>query len=72
LIDDRKLTNVTQNIKEGLEGRPARWYSDVLDLVFPNVDKDQASKCKACEIADKEKAKKKAAKSKDSSAEDSD
>jgi Lon-like ATP-dependent protease len=57
-----------ENIKEGLEGRPARWYSDVIDLVFPNIDQEQANKCKACEIAEKEKAKKEAAKSSESSA----
>ena len=37
-----KLTN-DQNIKEGIEGKPAKWYSEVFDLVFPNVDKDQAN-----------------------------
>ncbi|KAH6659715.1 lon protease [Truncatella angustata] len=38
-----------ENIKEGLEGRPARWYSEVFDLVFPNVDREVANKCKICE-----------------------
>jgi Lon-like ATP-dependent protease len=32
-----------QNIKEGIEGKPAKWYSDVFDLVFPNLDKEQAN-----------------------------
>lgn len=27
-----------ENIKVGLDGRPASWYSDVFGLVFPNVD----------------------------------
>lgn len=33
-----------ENIKEGLEGRPASWYSDVFDLIFPNLDRDAANK----------------------------
>lgn len=56
-----------QNIKEGLEGRPARWYSDVLDLVFPNIDHEKASKCRACEIKHAEKEKKLSSRSKSSS-----
>ena len=32
-----------QNIKEGIEGHPAKWYSDVFDLVFPNIDKVRAN-----------------------------
>ncbi|TVY22839.1 Lon protease-like protein, mitochondrial [Lachnellula hyalina] len=32
-----------ENIKEGIEGKPAKWYSDVFDLVFPGLDKDQAN-----------------------------
>lgn len=38
-----------QNIKEGLEGHAVAWYPEVFDLVFPNVDKEQANKCKVCE-----------------------
>ncbi|KAK3324169.1 Lon protease C-terminal proteolytic domain-containing protein [Cercophora scortea] len=34
-----------ENIKEGIEGRPARWYSDVFDLIFPNLDREKANKC---------------------------
>jgi Lon-like ATP-dependent protease len=37
-------TDMKQNIKEGLEGRPASWYSDVFDLAFHNLDKERASK----------------------------
>jgi ATP-dependent Lon protease len=25
------------------------WYSDVFKLVFPNLDRDKANTCKACE-----------------------
>jgi ATP-dependent Lon protease len=39
----------SQNIKEGIEGRPASWYNDVFDLVFPNLDKEAANECKICE-----------------------
>ena len=35
--------NMPQNIKEGLEGRPASWYSDVFDLIFPNLDRERAN-----------------------------
>ncbi|ETS83322.1 Lon protease [Pestalotiopsis fici W106-1] len=47
-----------ENIKEGIEGRPARWYSDVFDLVFPDLDKEAASKCKICEWKKEHDAKK--------------
>lgn len=61
-----------QNIKEGLEGRPVAWYSDVLDLVFPTIDEEKASKCVACEIKNKEKSEKKRSKSKSRDDDDSD
>ncbi|KAM0301889.1 hypothetical protein HYE67_004346 [Fusarium culmorum] len=38
-----------ENIKEGLEGHAVAWYPEVFDLVFPNIDKEQANKCKICE-----------------------
>jgi len=38
-----------ENIKEGIEGRPASWYSDIFELVFPNLDREQANACKICE-----------------------
>lgn len=63
---------MTQNIKEGLEGRPAGWYSDVLELVFPHIDEEKANKCVACEIKNKEKAEKKRTKSKSKDDDDSD
>ena len=40
-----------QNIKEGIEGRPVSWYSEVFDIVFPNLDKEKGNVCKACEYA---------------------
>jgi Lon-like ATP-dependent protease len=49
------LTKRVQNIKEGIDGRPANWYSDVFDLIFPNLDREKANKCKACEMKKKEK-----------------
>ncbi|KAB5572385.1 Lon protease C-terminal proteolytic domain-containing protein [Coniochaeta sp. 2T2.1] len=61
-----------ENIKEGLEGRPAAWYQDVLELVFPKIDEEKASKCVACEIKNKEKAEKKRSKSKSRDDDDSD
>ncbi|KAF7549567.1 hypothetical protein G7Z17_g6298 [Cylindrodendrum hubeiense] len=44
-----------QNIKEGIEGHPVAWYSEVFDLIFPNVDRDQANKCKICEWKSQQK-----------------
>lgn len=43
------LTLPTQNIKEGIEGHPANWYSDIFDLVFPDLDREKANTCKICE-----------------------
>jgi len=34
---------VAQNIKEGIEGKPVSWYSQVFDLVFPNLDREKAN-----------------------------
>ncbi|CAI6337485.1 unnamed protein product [Periconia digitata] len=33
-----------ENIKEGIEGRPVSWYSEVFDLVYPDLNKDAANK----------------------------
>ncbi|KAH8706106.1 Lon protease C-terminal proteolytic domain-containing protein [Phaeosphaeriaceae sp. PMI808] len=33
-----------ENIKEGIEGKPVTWYSDVFKIIFPNVDKDVVNK----------------------------
>ncbi|CAK7201260.1 ATP-dependent Lon protease pim1 [Sporothrix eucalyptigena] len=38
-----------ENIKEGIEGRPVSWYSDVFNIVFKDIDREQANKCKICE-----------------------
>ena len=27
-----------QNIREGIEGKPVDWYSDVFEVLFPNID----------------------------------
>ncbi|KAM0715079.1 hypothetical protein Q7P37_009544 [Cladosporium fusiforme] len=32
-----------ENIKEGIEGKPVDWYSDVFNLVFPDIDAAQAN-----------------------------
>ena len=32
-----------QNIKEGIAGHAANWYSDVFDIVFPNLDEAEVS-----------------------------
>lgn len=48
-----------QNIKEGIEGHAASWYADVFDLVFPNIDAEQANSIWKTQLAkpDKEIAK---------------
>lgn len=37
------LTSFDQNIKEGIEGHAASWYSDVFDIVFPDLDSGRAN-----------------------------
>lgn len=37
------LTCLDQNIKEGVEGHAVSWYSDVFNLVFPNLDTERAN-----------------------------
>ncbi|KAI9171030.1 Lon protease [Paramyrothecium foliicola] len=46
-----------ENIKEGIEGHPVSWYSDVFGIVFPNLDRDLAGKCKICEWKEQQKGK---------------
>jgi len=31
-----------QNIKNGIEGHPVSWYSDVFDILFAKLDKEAA------------------------------
>ncbi|KAK0834303.1 ATP-dependent Lon protease pim1 [Friedmanniomyces endolithicus] len=33
-----------ENIKEGIEGKPVEWYSDVFALVFPDVKAEEANR----------------------------
>ncbi|KAF2201866.1 ATP-dependent protease La [Delitschia confertaspora ATCC 74209] len=47
------------NIKEGIEGKPVSWYSEVFDLVFPGLDKDSANHVWAKELKQGKKEKKK-------------
>lgn len=44
-----------QNIKEGLQGHSAGWYSDVFDLVFPNLDKGLAGKLWKKQLAEEKR-----------------
>lgn len=32
-----------QNIKNGIEGHPVSWYSDVFNIVFANLDREAAN-----------------------------
>ena len=49
-----------QNIKQGIEGRPVTWYDEIFDLVFPNLDREAANKCRVCEWAQEHKGEAKA------------
>lgn len=40
---------ILQTIKAGIEGHAVSWYSEVFDLVFPNLDRQKANICKICE-----------------------
>ncbi|KAL1605855.1 ATP-dependent Lon protease pim1 [Nothophoma quercina] len=33
-----------ENIKEGIEGHPVEWYSEVFNLIFPDLNKETANK----------------------------
>ncbi|KAL7820872.1 ATP-dependent protease La [Trichoderma gracile] len=48
-----------QTIKEGIEGHPVSWYTEVFDLVFPNIDQAKANACKICEWKAQQKKKEK-------------
>ena len=37
------MTNVSQNIKEGIEGKPVDWYADVFETLFPSIDSKRAN-----------------------------
>lgn len=37
------MLTLPQNIKEGIEGRPASWYGEIFDIIFPNLDHEKAS-----------------------------
>ncbi|KAF2636902.1 ATP-dependent protease La [Massarina eburnea CBS 473.64] len=54
-----------ENIKEGIEGRPVSWYSEVFNFVFPDLDKDSANKQWDKELKGKKGDKKKKEKEKE-------
>ncbi|KAL8923122.1 MAG: hypothetical protein Q9208_004806 [Pyrenodesmia sp. 3 TL-2023] len=43
-----------ENIKEGIEGHGVSWYSDVFDLVFPDLDRDAANEMWKEQLAEKD------------------
>ena len=59
MISHRNADIDEQNIKEGIDGHAASWYSNVFDLVFPDIDHDRASNVWKEQLAkpDKEDAK---------------
>ncbi|KAH6687982.1 ATP-dependent protease La [Plectosphaerella plurivora] len=42
-----------ENIKEGIEGKPVGWYSDVFDLIFPGLDREKANSSRVPDEEDK-------------------
>ena len=48
-----------QNIKEGISGHPASWYSDVFDLIFPNIKQDAANSIWDKELKEEKKSRRK-------------
>ncbi|MCJ1378266.1 ATP-dependent Lon protease pim1 [Xylographa soralifera] len=36
-------TELPENIKEGIAGHAASWYSDVFEIVFPNLDAEEVN-----------------------------
>ncbi|GAD95871.1 lon protease [Paecilomyces variotii No. 5] len=42
-----------ENIKEGIEGHPASWYSDVFEVVFKDLDKQAANHVWKEQLADR-------------------
>ena len=45
------LLTCEQNIKEGIEGKPVDWYSDVFDLVFPDINETEVNNLWKKELA---------------------
>ncbi|KAL8828272.1 MAG: hypothetical protein Q9170_006675 [Blastenia crenularia] len=41
-----------ENIKEGIQGHPASWYSEVFDLVFPDLDREATNDLWKEQLAD--------------------
>lgn len=54
-VRDLLTVDPLQNIKEGIEGHAVGWYSEVFDLIFPDLDRKQANVCKICEWKSQQK-----------------
>lgn len=61
------MLTLQQNIKEGIEGRPASWYSEIFDIIFPNLDHEKANVDKAAQYKGPDDKKDSESKDKDSS-----
>ncbi len=53
-----------QNIKHGIQGHAVDWYSDVFDIVFPNVDAKEVNEKWKGALKEEGKSKKKEKKEK--------
>lgn len=56
---DADMVCEKQNIKEGIEGHAASWYSDIFDLVFPDLDREAANNLWKEQLKEDEKSKSK-------------
>lgn len=59
-----------QNIKQGIEGHPMDWYSDVFDLVFPNVNSKEINTMWKQQLKEDKKKRKEKEKEKDEDSDD--
>ena len=49
------LTLAMQNIKENIEGHAVGWYSEVFNIVFPDVDLERANSLWGEQLKEKDK-----------------
>lgn len=53
------FANMSQNIKEGIEGHAVDWYSDVFERVFPGLNSKEINNIWKQQLKDADKRKKK-------------
>lgn len=66
----RRHTDRPQNIKEGIQGHPMDWYSDVFSIVFPDMNTKEVSSMWKAQLREDKKSRKRREKDDDESGED--